>query len=537
MANPLIQAEVLIIDDFQGIRTMLRDFVRAMGVRRVDTAANGEQALEQMRLQRYDIVVCDYNLGVGHNGQNILEEAHFNGWIDVSTIWVMVTAEKTLEMVMGTAEAKPDEYLLKPVTQNLLEARLEKLIFRKLSLRGIAGAIKVRDYASALAQCDRQMAAPGVNPSELLRIKSDVLLRIGDFNAAKAIFDAILAQRNVPWARTGLGRIRYCHGDYAGARDLFEQVLSDNKMYMEASDWLVKTLDAIGEWERAQDVLREAVRLSPRSSARQQALGEVALKNGALDLAQAAFESHIKVSEFSSRKSPSVYLGLAKVFSDQNAHQRALDVLGRTRRDFKGRPELAVQTAAIESGVHHRMGDAAKAQTALASAETLLKKLSDRPGQSVVLDMAQSLLALGQQDRACALVRDLVKNNHESLSLSRQVESLFDAAGVGDVGKALIQEARMEIVSINNHGVTLARKGELAGAVKLLRGAATRFPGNEVVLTNLCGLLLALMRTQGSTAVLQQEVRELLERVQALNPNNPKYHGYREALNQSESAA
>lgn len=104
MTVSLAQSNTLIIDDFQGMRTMLREFVRAMGVTKIDTASNGKEAIALLSEKKYDIVICDYNLGMGQNGQQILEEAKLRRYIGYSTIWVMVTAEKTMDMFMGAAE-------------------------------------------------------------------------------------------------------------------------------------------------------------------------------------------------------------------------------------------------------------------------------------------------------------------------------------------------------------------------------------------------------------------------------------------------
>src|SRR5665647_2255610 len=134
MTISLKQSSILIIDDFQGMRTMLREMIKSMGVTKVDTASNGKEGMRQLSLNKYDIVICDYNLGPGQNGQQILEESKLLNYIGMSTIWVIVTAEKTLDMVMGAAEIKPDDYLLKPINQALLESRLQKQILRKQSL-------------------------------------------------------------------------------------------------------------------------------------------------------------------------------------------------------------------------------------------------------------------------------------------------------------------------------------------------------------------------------------------------------------------
>lgn len=530
MTATLKQASILIIDDFQGMRTMLREFVKSMGVTRIDTASRGRDAMEQLNNGSYDIVICDYNLGEGQNGQQILEEAKLRNYIGVSTIWVMVTAEKTADMVMGAAEVKPDDYLLKPINQVLLESRLEKLIARKQSLGGIEKAIRARDYLGAISLCDQQLKTQVVNPQEILRIKSDLLLTMGDYDGAKALFDAVLAVRSVPWASTGLGKILFHAKEYDQARDVFQQVLSENKVYMEASDWLARTLVALGQGEQAQQVLLEAVKLSPNSPMRQKTLGETAFNNGALDVAQTAFEKTIKIGEYSPHKNPSVFAGLAKVLSEKDSPAEALKVLERSKKEFKHNTLASIQTAAAESVVYTKLGQTDKAEAALAGAEQMMEKLSGKVSPEIAMDLAQSMFKLGKKDKACALLQDVVKNNHENGELSRQVESMFERENLADEGQALIKQSRQEVIDINNQGVMLAKQGDFQAGAKLLRTAIRTLPNSEVMMVNLCGLLIGLMTKEGKNEAMATEVRGLLERVRELNPANRKCMLYAAAL-------
>ena len=530
MTVPLKQASILVIDDFQGMRTMLRDIIKSMGVTKIDTASNGKEALSQLSTNNYDVVICDYNLGPGQNGQQILEESKLRNYIGLSTIWVMVTAEKTVDMVMGAAEVKPDDYLLKPINQSLLESRLQKQIARKQSLGGIEAAIKARDYLAAVAQCDQQLKTQALNPQEILRIKSDLLLTMGDYDAARALFESVQASRNVPWAKTGLGKIHFYAQEYSSAKEIFQQVLEENRMYMEASDWLAKTLNALGDGEQAQQVLLQAVKLSPNSSTRQKILGETAYKNGSLDVAQAAFEKTITISEFSPYKNPAVYAGLARVFSDKNSPDEALRVLHRSKREFRDNPEAAIQTAAAESAVYNKIGQSAKAEAAMAGAEALMEQLSGKVSHEVAMDMAKSLFKLGKKDKACALLQDIVKNNHENAEIFRQVEAVFESEQLAEEGQTLIQESRQEVININNQGVMLAKKGEFHEGAKLLRSAVQNLPSSEVIIMNLCGLLIGLMNKEGTNNLMAREVEELLNRVRELNPANRKHHLYAGAL-------
>lgn len=530
MSTSLKQASILIIDDYQGMRTMLRDFVKAMGVTRIDAAGNSKEAISQLSNASYDIVICDHNLGAGPNGQQLLEEAKLRNYVGVSTIWIMVTAEKTHDMVMGAAEIKPDDYLLKPINQVLLESRLEKLIARKQSLGPIEAAIKAGDYPQAIAQCDQQLQKKVLNPQEILRIKSDLLLTLGDYEAARALFESVLAARSVPWAKTGLAKILFHTQDYANAKEVLEQVLQESPMYMEASDWLARTCNMLGDMDRAQQVLLNAARMSPNSPTRQKLLGETAYRNGALDIAQAAFEKSIKISQFSPHKSAAVYTGLARVYTDVNTPGEALKVLEQSKKEFKNDPEAAIQTAAAECAVYCKLKQPEKAQAAMATAEQQLEQLAGKVNADVTLEMAKSLFTLGRKDQACGLLREVVKNNHENAELSRNVEAVFEREHLEEEGQALIQASREEVVSINNEGVELAKRGDFQGGADLLRGAAQKLPNSEVILVNLCGLLLGLMKQTGKDAQLAQEARDLLDRVRQLNPANKKAHVYGAAL-------
>lgn len=536
MFAKLAQAKVLVVDDFQGMRTVLRDLVRAMGVQRVDTAANGKDALQKLKASRYDVVVCDYNLGAGLNGQQVLDEARLHDWIGLSTIWVMVTAEKTPEMVTGVAEAKPDEYLLKPINQGMLQGRLERLLVKKQTLRKVEESLRAKDYASALQHCDALLHAAAAPSAELLRIKSELLLKLGDYPAARALFDAVLAQRDLPWARTGLGRLYFLQGQYELARGMFWQVLEDNPMFMEASDWQAKTFQALGDGMQAQLVLQDAARRSPNVVRRQKELGDVAYRNGELAVARAALEKTIKISEFSTNKQPEAYVALARVMSDSRQGDAALKWLQHTLKVFKDDPDVAVQVAAVQSVVHQQAGQIEAADKALAQAQALQERRQGRASARTTLELAASLLTLGRKSQAVDMLRQLVRTHHEDGQLSRQAQQLFERAGMGEEGRALMNEAREELIHINNQGVTLGRQGQFAEAARLLRMALQDLPGNEVMLLNLCGLLIAQMRAEGRSDALLGETMGLLRRVRELNPDSAKYSVYMNALKTDQAA-
>jgi CheY-like chemotaxis protein len=89
----------------------------------IDQASSGGEAIALLTKIRYDVVLCDYNLGEGKNGQQVLEEARVRNLLLPSSVWMMVSAEKSVESVMGAAEHQPDAYLIKPITEGVLLTR------------------------------------------------------------------------------------------------------------------------------------------------------------------------------------------------------------------------------------------------------------------------------------------------------------------------------------------------------------------------------------------------------------------------------
>ncbi|HHJ80906.1 MAG TPA: response regulator, partial [Candidatus Tenderia electrophaga] len=123
--------KILIIDDFAEMRSNLRNMLIPFDGSDISTAGNGDDAIAHISQNIYDIILCDYNLGEGKDGQQVLEEAKLRGQLPYSTVFLMVTAESTTFMVMGALEHQPDDYLTKPFNASILQKRLKKALDKK----------------------------------------------------------------------------------------------------------------------------------------------------------------------------------------------------------------------------------------------------------------------------------------------------------------------------------------------------------------------------------------------------------------------
>ncbi len=519
----------LVVDDFIGVRQLLRESLRNLGAKQIDQASSGGEAMAMLQRTRYDVVLCDYNLGEGKNGQQVLEEARVRNLLMPSSVWLMVSAEKSTESVMGAAEHQPDAYLIKPITEGVLLTRLNRVWHKKQVFKEIDQAYGEKDYLRAARICDEQIASNKVHEIELLRMKAQLMLKSGEPGKAREAYERVLREREYQWARTGLARIRMANGEFDQARQIFQSVIADNRYYMDAYDQLAAAYTEMGQPEEACSVLERAARLSPNSVTRQGALGHVSLKLGNVGMAEKAFRKCIAIGEYSVRKSADPYLGLARVCGLKNETKEALALLQVAQREFAG-DQIGLRAKITEGLVYHESGDFRRARKAGDELEEMLGRDPARPDTATCMEMATLLFAVGVKEAPVELLCYLIKNNHDNPVLLDSVQQVFDKARMSDEGFALIKASRKEASDVMNQGVLLWKTGKLPEAVAWMRAARIDLPNNMRILFNSAQILISHLQQRGYDPVLAGETTEVLLHVDKVMPGQQRFGQLMEQL-------
>lgn len=302
----------LIVDDFSDFRNSVKAMLREMGVRDVDMADRGEQAIAMCRHKRYDIILHDYNLGAGKNGLQTLEELHAARLISNQCIFVMVTAESSQAMVLSLLEHEPDAYLTKPFNLASLAQRLDKLVERKALLKPVLQALDKRNPAEVLSACEALSKQDKRLQPLCLKYKAGALRDLARHQELEQLLQAVLADRAMPWAFQALGALLHERGDLLRGREIYEQGLKAFPMQPGLYDGLSAVLEQQGEAKRAQQVLEDAVRISPLAMRRQMQLGKLAMHNEDFEGATKAYRSAVEQGKNSRLKSPENYLALSQ---------------------------------------------------------------------------------------------------------------------------------------------------------------------------------------------------------------------------------
>jgi len=523
----------LIIDDFHEMRGIFRDIVRSIGVdfKNVSTAGNGNEAIALLRKKRFDVVLCDWNLGSGKNGQQILEEAKLRKFVDPTNVWIMITAEKTSDAVTGTAEYQPDAYLIKPITAATLRTRLDRIWLKKEAFVEIYKAQIQKNYSKAIGLCDERLAFDKVNAAELQRTKCDLLMSNGELDRAKELLESVLFERDFPWVKTGLAKILLKNNELVKAKCLLEETIEENPTFLEGHDLLVETLQAAGDLEGTNRALERAIKLSPYSVNRQKQLGDVALKIGNVEHAEKAFRKSVSLGVHSVLKTADAYLGLAKTCSAKTNPEEALNVLKKMNEQFSSE-DVQFKAMVIEGLIYHESGNEEKAKEIAAKLGKSLADKKQAQDSERTLDIVRLFIATGNKETAIAVLQKEIRSNPDNNAFFEDANKIFEHAGLGDEGAILIEASRREAKEMMNAGVLLIREGQFEEAVSAMRSARQAMPDNARVLFNLAHVLIVYIQQKGQTPDFISEARESLDAANTLSPGESRYSKLIDLLNE-----
>jgi two-component system KDP operon response regulator KdpE len=121
-----------VVDDEPQIRRVMRTALTAQGFE-VNDARDGEEALEKVREERYDLVVLDMNMpGVG--GVEVCRSIRSSSDVGI----IMLTVRNAQTDKVEALDAGADDYVTKPFSMPELQARI-RAVLRRNAMAGDSG--------------------------------------------------------------------------------------------------------------------------------------------------------------------------------------------------------------------------------------------------------------------------------------------------------------------------------------------------------------------------------------------------------------
>ncbi len=532
LSKELERKRALLIDRHPNARNSLRIMLSALGVTAVHNAGSSAEVLRQVKAHHFDIILSDYQLEDGRDGQQLLEELRQQHLVALTTVFIIITSERAYHNVVSVAELAPDDYLIKPFTADELHGRLIRALYKKHFFAQLYEQLDNGAFSEALTTCEGLVAQESGFLFDALRLKGEILNALGRHAEAKAVYEQVLEQRVVPWAKMGLAMALRGQQQMTEALAVGESLVDDFPEFTAAYDFLAEVQEDMGQSAEAQETLQRAATISPNNSSRQRLVGDVAARNNDLSAAEKAYGKVLERRRGSSLKNIDDYTNLSRIMVERGHTEGAKKINDELRRDWRGNKQGELAALVMEGLCAEKEGDPAKAKRAVEQAILLHEAIKNEGGaapvsQKLTLDLAQACLATGNEAAAQEIVRKVAAENHENRAMIAQVQNIYTKAGKEQNGQELLAQVGREIVELNNRGVLAARSGDVQGSVQLLMEAAERVP-NLQFLVNATKAIFTLLEIKGWDANLAKRGLRYLEMAQTKDIRNPRVISARE---------
>jgi CheY-like chemotaxis protein len=423
-----------------------------------------------------DFVFCDYHFdGSEATGQDFIDELRQDRILPYSTVVFFVTAEASYAKVANAAESGLDQYLLKPFTESSFTRRVEGSRTRKMALRDVFEAIDRDDVEEALALCEHEISSQGRFRLVACQIAAEACIRTQRLERAQELYEIILGQQAVPWARLGVARCEFYRGEFDKAQVTLESLIAEHPLYVDAYDVLGRCHMERGEITEALRTFQIAARLTPSCVRRLQKVGHVAFLASEFPIAAKALARAAALGGGSKLLDTQSLVLLAYTQCDANAAS-ALE-------------ETAVQlhTASVLAPANYRLARFAEVAEilmrlvrgqeteALAAAKRMASHIDDPEFDfEAASNLFYTMDRLDQRGVRAMETREWARTAALRFCVSRVAVDTLRKCSRSPVHGEIIEHAASEISGLARSGLTRVIAGDRQAALDLLVDASER---------------------------------------------------------------
>lgn len=117
---------VLVVDDFESMRRILKQVLHDIGFRHITLADDGTTALALLRQGGFGLLVTDWNMPQ-MDGLELVRAVRADARLQFLPI-LMVSAEAKREQIIAAARAGVNDYIVKPFMAETLRLKVERML-------------------------------------------------------------------------------------------------------------------------------------------------------------------------------------------------------------------------------------------------------------------------------------------------------------------------------------------------------------------------------------------------------------------------
>lgn len=503
----------LVVDDFSEFRSSIRGILRLLAVQQIDTAANGNEVLELCRRHRYDVILHDYNLGEGLNGQQVLEQLHTEKLLSPHCIFIMVTAENTQAMVLAALECEPDDYLTKPFNKVTLQTRLERLVRRKQVLAPVLNAKEADNPMAVILACQAIEEKEPRHAVLCQRYMADALEALGRYQELEQLLEQQARSRPTGWNLQALARLWLRQGRFDQVTRLLNAAIRQFPMMPELHDMQAELAALQNDLPAMLNALQEAVTLSPNTLRRQIKLASQAWLNNDNKTAIHALRQCWEVGRHSTMFDPELLWQLASMLAQGSDTAKLPDEaqqwLSIIEKNYRQVPEIQAAAALLRIEEHRRK----KSATATAELSALVDTLQDYKHHYAAITLIQLgdwLAKQGANSAAQALWQFCAQRHAGTAGVLEQISERLPSLDLQPLHSAL---------SLSRQAAALHYQDQRDKAQALFAQALQQAP--DLIELNMAAARLVQEQFRQQPLSTDQHLNTCLKRIHSLSKLDP----------------
>lgn len=117
---------ILVVDDFNTMRRIVRNLLNQLGFNNIDEAEDGDSAIAKLAEKSYRLILSDWNMEP-KSGIDLLKEVRAQDHYKTLP-FILITAESKVENIMEAKNAGVSSYIVKPFNAKTLKEKLVQVI-------------------------------------------------------------------------------------------------------------------------------------------------------------------------------------------------------------------------------------------------------------------------------------------------------------------------------------------------------------------------------------------------------------------------
>lgn len=495
------QKNCLIVDDVPDIRTSLKRMLVDFGCNDVDTAGNAEEAIDLCERSQYQILIADYNLGPGKNGQQLLEELRFHKLLRHTSLFIMITAENASHYVLHALEYQPDDYLNKPITRQSLRARLDQDLLRKETLTPVNEALDMSKPRRAIEACKELMNTNTRYKTDVCKMLGELLCITEEYPQALQLYQNLYNERSPIWVQLGYAKALLGTQKATECKKVLTKLIAENPLCVDAHELLAKLLESQNEFAQAQHTMAQALALIPNSVVKQRELGRLCVASGDDVAALHAYRATLKHGKNSCHESPADYVHLAEILialgkkenkpEAKKQAEEALDTIKNMEKKFSRQPIARIHARLTEAEALDLMDKHEEAEESVATALEILQSITPSILNNSPIDFsiscAQALIERGKYDEGEKLLQQIATINGDH-KLAIKIDKLLR--------EPITNEGIAFAATLNKQGISHYQRKDYHEAVTAFTSVLRELPNHIGLNLNLIQALVSKSKTK-----------------------------------------